>query len=506
MLLLTILTLGRAGAEEIRVLPLDDRPCNMLFPAQLARIAGGRLVFPPRHLLGSFLEPGDRQALARWLQNGGGPTLVCSDMLCYGGLVASREAATSTQEALARLQLLGTLKEPPLVLASLPRLSLRTSDRQEPYEARLRTWARHPGAAHPEGVPAEVVEEYLAVRARNLEVLKRLVEMVDQGAVAGLVIGQDDSATTGLHLEEQRQLREQISSLGVEDRVTLISGLDELTMCLVARMQMCAAPGPTVRIHYSDPAAAERAAALETEPLCRMIEDHLALVGVRQSDQADFHLVVVTPEDSAGSVMPLVERLLHQNQRVGLADLSLVNRMQPELGRWLWTDLEFWRLEGLAGWNTAANAFGTVLAQAVSRHLARSQAPGWSSKRVLESEKSHLAFLVARVLDDWVYQEELRPQARRSEAATSRAELADELLNPLGPLELWVRLSLVGRAQTLFENRLKGLVVPLLDGGTAVVEQLRLEVVLPWPRTFEAELRLDLRLRGRGRVGPKVPR
>ena len=96
--------------------------------------------------------------------------LVSVDMLAYGGLVASRTAGCTTEQALARLDVLKTLQRsgtPVVAFAVLPRLSLRTSEAQAPYERILANWAASGGKSPPEDVPAAIFEEYLAVRGRK---------------------------------------------------------------------------------------------------------------------------------------------------------------------------------------------------------------------------------------------------------------------------------------------------------------------------------------------------
>lgn len=116
--------------------------------------------------------------------------------------MASRQAATSGQVALARLQTLRQLEVDHIqVLATLPRLSLRTSDQQAPYERILHDWAARPDR---------------------------------RGWTERLVIGQDDSNRTGLHRGEQEQLLELRRQGGLGSRVWLMSGADELSMDLVA--------------------------------------------------------------------------------------------------------------------------------------------------------------------------------------------------------------------------------------------------------------------------------
>ena len=87
---------------------------------------------------------------------------------------------------------------------------------------------------YPEGVPEELVDEYLRVRTRNLSVIQGLVKLAELGFVDTLVLGQDDSNKTGLHRFEQESIAAEISRANVSDKATLLSGIDELSMCMVS--------------------------------------------------------------------------------------------------------------------------------------------------------------------------------------------------------------------------------------------------------------------------------
>lgn len=483
------------------LLPLDDRPCNLLFPRQLARIAGVTLETPPRHLLGRAYTPGDCEALAGWLvQNRSPLAFVSSDMLCYGGLIASRTAATSQGDALRRLELLARLKKQGRrvqVLATLPRLHLRTSEAQAPYEGELARWATHPDAA-----PPPYAEEYRAVRERNLAVLLALVELVERGVVEKLVIGQDDSAAQGLHVQEQARLREEIARRGVRKKVVLLSGADELGMDLVAGWLASRYDvHPTVTVVYDDPDAAHSIPPLESLPLSDMVSQHLELCGLQEGPAGAVTLMVQTPLDHpfrlpAPSQQPRAQAWIRQvwaamaEGPVALANLGLVNRMDPYVAEEVLEKLPVWKLEGLAGWNTPANALGTVTAQLLVRQVALRLGPTWTLAERLESESTHAAFLFARMLDDYFYQAvvrtELYPRARELPL------IYDPLLNLHGPLGLEARLELRSWARKEFAKRWAGRELSLPGGGTARLERMHLEVVLPWPRLFEVEARVQL--------------
>ena len=104
---------GEVGASADRprrivYLPLDERPCNLIFPQlQLPRSSGAELVVPPRSLLGYKKTPADREAVLQWLEH----ELVTADyavlsieMLLYGGLLASRIHTETTATILERVE------------------------------------------------------------------------------------------------------------------------------------------------------------------------------------------------------------------------------------------------------------------------------------------------------------------------------------------------------------------------------------------------------------------
>lgn len=495
LFLALLLILPLRAEPTITLVPLDDRPCNLLFVRQIARIAGAETTVPPRSLLGAWLRPGDPERVADWLRTHPAPyTLVSADMLCYGGLVGARQAQTSLATARERLRVLRELRGGRLeVLAVLPRLSLRTSDRQAPYEGQLARWAHRPrGTPAPAGVPPEIVQEYLEVRQRNLQVLGTLLEYVQDGTLARLVVGQDDSAATGLHRAEADWLLDQARQRELGDRFVFLSGADELSMDLVSGyLADYHDVHPTVEVVYSDPAARDRIPPLETYPLGEMVEAHLALSGARPGSPAEVALFVRVPEDQS-PLEPFLEELVARlgRQKVALADLGRVNRMDPALAEALIAQVPLTRLEALAGWNTAANGLGTATAQLVCHRIAARQG-GWTLSEALESEKTQQAFLFARLVDDYGYQAVVRPERDGLPLDP------DPLLNLYGPIGLEIRQALRLWALGLFQDRFRGQVVALESiGRRARIDRLQLEIVLPWQRVFEIEARADLTLTG----------
>jgi Protein of unknown function (DUF4127) len=529
--ILIVFVLGMNTLAEDFLIPLDDRPANRLFVEQMSRIGAPQdaLQLPPRHLLGRLYDRGDSDAIIDWVDGRaqeGDTVFLSADMWLYGGLVASRTADVSSETVeirLRRLQELGARGVIVHALATVPRLSLRTSDEQAPHESQLSKWAAKgdlPSAQDllqkaregaevpfPSEVPHEVVMEYLGVRERNVSTIAQLIELSRDGYLDSLVLGQDDSNKTGLHHFEQQQLRDLIRDLEVGDKVTLLSGIDELTMSMVARVVAeRAGISPTVRVVYSDPSAAEKIPPLESLPLETMVKQHLELSGARLVNDAsadvDLHIYVpysqpwkVPGEERRPDSEAFVESVLEamqQGREVAVADLSLVNRMDPFLAESSLERLDLFELEGFASWNTPANTFGTVVAQVVCHQVAE-RSPEWTLAQRLESEKTHQAFMLARFIDDYAYQTVVREEVRgQAEGLSSRSE---PLLNLFGPVGLDIRVRLVQWAERVFQERYLGRTFVLEPQGIEVeFRRSKLEVLLPWPRVFEVEARLDVRL------------
>lgn len=515
------------------LVPLDNRPCNLLFVRQIARIGGAEIQVPPEHWLGSYLNPGLSDRLTDWvLQTArrGDTLLLSSDMLGFGGLVGSRTALQKLPAVLDRLHRLRELRSRGVrieVLAIVPRLALRTSEGEAPFEQQLSSWAASldatpPAGTTPSGVPAVWADEYVGVRQRNRQVLLDLLNEVQQGWLDKLVIGQDDSAARGLHTLDQAAVRNRIAELGLTDRVTLLSGADELSMDMVAgRLANLYGIHPALELEYSEAGSERKIPPLESHPLQEMVEQHVALCGASTAapDQGEVKVFVQVPADKPFAIpdasqqatsSAFVERVresLVRGRRTALADLALINRMDPFLAQAVIDRVPLTRLEAIAAWNTPANAFGTVAAQTVVRRLADARARRWPISRVLESARTHVAFSLARLIDDYGYQtlvrSEFYPQARHLPTDP------DPLNSPLLPLGRDVRLRLIGWARDLYDRHFAAATVELPGArGPARLGPLELEVVLPWPRLFEVEVRLSVLLQpvesGPPRAGPSI--
>lgn len=496
-------------------LPLDSRPCNSLFPAQIARIGGGRLLQPDSFYLGKAYTPGNTEKLTQWLQEqpAVSEAIISADMLAYGGLIASRTCDMSEEQALRNLEILQTLHDKGQnleVFAILPRLSLRTSDRQAPYEEALKNWAVSGRLEPPSHVPEDIFNEYMQVRRRNINIIRRLIDLSAQGTIRSLVIGQDDSAPKGIHLNERSELEAYIKEKRAASRVRFMSGADELTCCMTAGwLSRICNYSPRLEIVYSDPDAADKIPPLETVSLEETLKRHMELSGAVPAQNTGTVLFVQTPSDKPYAV-PVIEgteesrslaqsllgriealRSAQPGRPYGIADLRLVNRAEPIFAQTVIDSVPLWELSAYSAWNTPSNSLGTAIAQACAQQIGIVKGRSWDDYTRLESEKTQQAFTVARLIDDYAYQAVIRLELTKDYKNIDMR--SDPLLNQAGPAGLKARSLAIPWAQNLWRDKLENKsYYSRITAEYVYFDSMSLEIVLPWPRLFEIEERLNL--------------
>jgi hypothetical protein len=487
-------------------LPVDGRPVVRSQVAELVACGGATLLLPEVAALGHLRRPADRDALWYWLVQHGPQAdgfVVSLDMLLYGGLVPSRFVPDALAELAPRLLRLRELKarwpdKPLYAFAATMRISNNNvAEEEKPYWAEHGTalwlWsfhsdrAAHSGCAHSQQqaqaaaarVPDAVRQDWLATRQRNHTLVQQALDLVAQGVIDRLALPQDDTAAFGFNIAERRALQARVQTLGLDDRVHLCPGADEVlhTLCAHQLARLRDEPPLKVALAPSDPAQLPALHALyEDRPLLESVRDQIAAVGavaVAADEDADLLLALHTQGPAQGDWAmgkPLPQRpgvadqwleRLHgfaaSGHPVALVDCAFANGGDP----WLMHQT-LPRLFTYAAWNTASNRLGGALA-----HGALAIGPGrdpfaHASQRVL----------ALRWLEDGLYQAVLRA-ALRGCAGGAEAEAA---LTP-GQLLRWARELVLPACQQWAQAR--GLPVRVVG------------LNLPWDRSFEIELLLE---------------
>lgn len=494
----------------IGLIPLDERPVNTRYPAMIAAIAGADLRQPPRELLSDYRTPADADRLVGWLRETApqlDALIVSCEMLGYGGLIASRTTADSTEAVLRRLGVLRELKaaHPELFIVGfnlIMRISNSNSGMEEPPY-----WPRHGKqiyrysqlldmlaqgqpveeelAVLSAELPPEVVRDFLHRRLRNHAVNQAVIHMLAEGVLDQLVLSSDDTSPYGLPSREKRWLTGWADLLGMGDRLLMYPGADEVGCALLARViHRERGLKPRFAPFYAVPGGEAVVAAYEDGPITLTVNRQIRAVGGDVANDGAFWLAVNPPvprrsewhADHAAaerdSRMDHLRRMaagvrerVEAGGAVVVADVAYPNGADPALiDALLEAGVDLTALAAYGAWNTAGNTIGTALAQACAARLASTEAARAAQER----------FLLHRFVEDWGYQHVVRRQfvAWLLETYGQDEPPADQL----DACTAWLTPRLQAQLDAL----------PGFAGRYRVAD-----VWLPWRRTFEVDFSLE---------------
>ncbi|MFZ7945929.1 DUF4127 family protein [Neobacillus sp. 19] len=534
--LLLFSSVGMIEAKEkknelatVLLVPLDDRPANTYFPQQVGHSAGVDVIVPPKEMIGYFTEPGNGEEISKWVLENADKAdgfVISTSMLAYGGLVASRTGVKSLDASLKDIQVIKKLKElypekPVYVFDTIQRLAVTAiSDEYLKYYSLISEWAIlydkvvHLGMAGKERlaeleslIPASVLEDYKKARERNHTVNKLMIDWVDQGYIDNLILAQDDAAPYGLHRAEREQLLAKVNELQVQDQVSVFPGADEVGVVFVSRfVNHFFHTSPKFFIEYGGIHGDDWIAPFEDTSFDYNVQKHIVSAGgtiVDREDQADIHLLLNTPSANgstrAKDIDGLVNRtkeLIANGKQVAIGDVLIVNKADEELVTKLAESVDLTRILSYSGWNTAGNALGITVGHAAARFAFINQTSGFGVPLYEQTAKAHYEFLLHRFAKDQGYKNVVHPAARTyiQQIGASEWALDDkyDLVND------FVKEKLTKETEFWYQY-FDGKKVYIGSRGKKDFYQTissleSVDVKLPWPRIFEAELEPHLML------------
>jgi hypothetical protein len=482
---------------------MDNRQVTWHLPIMLGQIAGRSVVAPPQTLLGNNLQPGDPDGIIAWL-NARAPRaetyVLSSDMLAYGGLIASRVPGPSYADANMRLREIDRLrarydKAWIGVFGTVMRLAPTGVPANTPYFAPYPIWSYlqqyanlHDPLESSEVAEAQrlrgligddVLNEYLQSRARDYAIDRLLLDKARAGTIDRLVLGQDDAKPYGLHVPEVQALQAYLDANDLAARVSIEPGADELGMALVAHALTREGHWtPRIGVHYSTPEGASYQDPLEFTAIGATIDRLIVLCGGTHDDATpDVALYVRVPQTNAAldaAFLTSIRSDLDAGHSVAVVDLSFEKSYddQKAFADALLSSGLASRLDAYAAWNTGANTVGTALAEVV--------AAGAGRRMHTYNRLAHQTFTFLRFVDDVDFHDDIRPSLNAWLAAQ---DVTDHTL--LAP-DVAAATAERNRALLWYEAQ-------------ATLSQLypqlhiaSMSITLPWDRTFDTQIDVSL--------------
>lgn len=483
------------------LIPPDTRPPTLDLPVKLAGAVGIDLQTPPPEALNDLNQPGDFAALKRWLTDQAKNArllIVNLEQLTLGGMIPARRVDDSLDDVLGKLELLKTIKQqnPDLRILAFG-VIVRVAHGNDPLEEKLYygeygdalrryseafdRFARHGSSElkHElqlaiKAVPHKILNNWLTTRQRNHQLHLTALEYVKQGIIEHLCLTLDDTSSYGLAAHDRRALEAKTDALGLWRQVDIYPGADEVPAALLARALQLT---PTrIYVRYSSTLGAAAGLIFEDRCAGELIKAQLRAAGCQQVDtisEADTVLAVNTPGSAQAHEQPdfatvdTAERHLPEfidfiaanlgGKPVSLADIAYPNGAERRLMELLTPQVRLSQLAGYSGWNTAGNTLGSAIAMAVLYPQ-------------VQNRQLWLEVLFNRLVDDYLYQADVRPQLGKELAHLDAWDLGDHQPGA----EARIDALLKPRAETLWQAH-------FADSGLQLAWQ---ETRLAWPRLF----------------------
>ena len=512
-----------AGKRPILLVPLDSRPPCREFVINGGKIIGREVVTPPTEYMDYYSKAGETTEMRRWLaENAGGAdaVILSVDQLLSGGLLAAREAHISHADIDALATYLRTLHaaHPTVPLHAfyiLPRAI--PQDGIEGWRERraLLAYARLLGRAGEElpvdegemerlrgEFPPDDLEKYLAHFDESTELASMLIELTEEGVLTRLILGQDDGEEYSVGNLKKKELAALLAQKNIaQERAMIVHGADEIALSMLARLSVDelrtrGGAVPRIALRYARADMADMIFPFMAVSNNVTAREKIAMLGAALAEDgtgSDLTLLISAGDsgaDTLGTRAPAaaaVKDMLAAGTPVALVDLSRHFHAEETLFPILVEkNVPVNALTAYAGWNTASNAIGTALAQAVLYHCAIERAENTEERA--RAAYANLAFLTGRIAEDEFYLKEtidrvndtLRNAGYRNTAdldLTRNWRWANDLLaNDLSRRIRSYESTTAFRAPFVQSNlRLRAM-------------RSNITAYYPWPRTFEIRM------------------
>lgn len=433
---------------KIVLLPLDERPCNGLYPNELPLKEGITLVVPPRTLLSNKKEVCDISLLNKWLIEeckDADYALLALDTLLYGGIVPSRLHHEDYETLIKRSENLQVLKQNnPKLKIFVNELIMRTPSysnaTEEPdyfdnYGKELWQYGYYLDKEK-QGIitknekrkmdvlynyiPNEFLTDLMNRREINRRVTIHNLNYVKSGVIDYFIIPQDDCAPFGFTSIDRREINKFLVEQGLDEKIVTYPGADEAGMVLISKaLNDYFKNTPKVYVKYACEEGKESIPEYEDRPIDASLSAHIHISGAIRTyeyEEADMVLAV----NLAKEFLPMYDENIEKNLRdrdlesfvrfikkakedgkvVGITDIAICNRGDMYLFKALQSNNMLNSIDAYAGWNTASNSTGTTVAMMTAYYYSRD-----------DEKKTYTLF--CRYIEDFFYMGPIRDEINK---------------------------------------------------------------------------------------------
>ena len=512
-----------AEKRPILLVPLDSRPPCREFVVNGGKIIGRTIVTPPTEYMDYYSKAGETTEMRQWLAENTGTAdavILSVDQLLSGGLLAAREAHISHADIDALAAYLRTLHtaHPTVPLHAfyiLPRAI--PQDGIEGWRERraLLAYARLLGRAG-EGLPVDEnemerlreefppddLEKYLAHFDESTALASMLIELTEEGTLTRLVLGQDDGEEFSVGNLKKAELSALLAQKNIApERAMIVHGADEIALSMLARMAVDelrtrGGTPPRISLRYARDDMADAVFPFMAVSNDVTAREKIAMLGAALAEDdtsSDLTLLISAGDsgaDTLGSRAPTaaaIKVMLAAGTPVALVDLSRhFHAEETLLPILIEKDVPVNALTAYAGWNTASNAIGTAVAEAVLYHCAMKNTATAEERE--RAAAANLAFLTGRVAEDEFY---LKETIDRVNDALRRAGYANSADLDLTRNWRWANDLLMNdlrRRMRSYESTAAFRTPVNQNDMTLRVVRSNITAYYPWPRTFEVRL------------------
>ncbi|MCR4441075.1 MAG: DUF4127 family protein [Peptococcaceae bacterium] len=488
------LSLFRYARQVILLVPLDSRPVNTQYAQMLGKLGGAEVILPPPEKLDLYLKPAPADELLAWLEENrdlAGKMVISVNEIINGGLIASRDAA-SYSDLRSRLDRLATFlknnkNKDITLLYIVPRhLPSQFTDLWN-YREDLARWAELVGRLENDDrqqftekeeaflrvevsrlerkLPPQILASYKAVYQGAENLAGALFDLTQASLCKELVVGIDDAVPYGLNSRVFERLQAAAAQKGLGERIKFIHGADDLTMLVLARKIAGPAKKASVAVTWLNPADQETIFPYEGVSAGEMTRERVEYLGASLEESGRIAVYIHSqPLRDPAYARSLCDTLQGRRSRDGiiaLADIACTNRADEGLLEAVGVDKLYETADAYAGWNTAGNSIGTVLAHGLLLDYHHSRFP-----KDLKGLEAHRDFQAVRIIDDYLFQGIVRREFNRW-AQKEGIDTAD-----------------FGSRWGEANQKLRELMTPHLQD----LGYEKYTVVFPWARSFEIKV------------------